>query len=113
VTRRGGLESFAQDGVGSAVHQQPSKHTAFVGEITMTVAVEARKPMHDAHRVAVDGAVDADGHILEPPDLWETYIDPKFRDRALRIRVDEDGLEELFGRVSVWGDAPTRTNQIA
>ena len=31
------------------------------------------------------GAVDADGHILEPPDLWETYLDPSFRDRALRI----------------------------
>ncbi len=39
--------------------------------------------------------MDADGHILEPPDLWENYIDPKFRDRALRIVVDEHGLEEL------------------
>jgi len=26
--------------------------------------------------------VDADGHILEPLDLWEKYMDPKFRDRA-------------------------------
>lgn len=51
--------------------------------------------MHETHRVAVDGAVDADGHILEPPDLWENYIDPKYRDRALRIVVDENGLEEL------------------
>ena len=24
--------------------------------------------------------IDADGHILEPPDLWEQYIDPKFRE---------------------------------
>ena len=30
------------------------------------------KPMHDTHRLPFDGAVDADGHILEPPDLWET-----------------------------------------
>ncbi len=51
--------------------------------------------MHEAHRVAESGAVDADGHILEPPTLWEEYIDPAFRDRALRIRVDENGLEEL------------------
>ena len=29
--------------------------------------------------------VDADGHILEPLDLWEKYMDPKFRDRAPRI----------------------------
>ena len=49
----------------------------------------------DAHRLAFDGAVDADGHILEPPTLWEDYIDPKFRDRALRIVMDDDGLEEL------------------
>src|SRR4029450_11740432 len=41
------------------------------------------------------GAVDADGHILEPPDLWETYIDPPYRDRALRVVLDDDGLEEL------------------
>jgi uncharacterized protein len=61
----------------------------------MTVAVPSVKPLHEAHRVAFEGAVDADGHILEPPDLWETYIDPKFRDRALRIVVDEHGLEEL------------------
>ena len=61
----------------------------------MTVSVPASKPIHEAHRIAEDGAVDADGHILEPPDLWETYIDPAFRDRALRIVVDENGLEEL------------------
>ncbi|WP_162942004.1 amidohydrolase family protein [Desertimonas flava] len=61
----------------------------------MGLTVAARKPMHEAHRVAESGAVDADGHILEPPTLWEEYIDPAFRDRALRIRVDENGLEEL------------------
>lgn len=53
------------------------------------------KPMHQTHPIAFDGAIDADGHVLEPPDLWERYIDPAFRDRALRIVVDERGLEEL------------------
>jgi predicted TIM-barrel fold metal-dependent hydrolase len=53
------------------------------------------KTLHETERLSVDGAVDADGHILEPPDVWETYIDPKYRDRALRIVRDEDGLEEL------------------
>ena len=33
--------------------------------------------------------IDCDGHILEPPDLWEKYIDPKYRDRAMRIRVGD------------------------
>jgi predicted TIM-barrel fold metal-dependent hydrolase len=61
----------------------------------MTVAVAAQKPIHETHRLEVDGAVDADGHILEPPDLWETYLEPKYRDRALRIVLDERGLEEL------------------
>jgi uncharacterized protein len=53
------------------------------------------KPIHQTERLSFAGAVDADGHILEPPDLWETYIDPKYRDRALRIVLDENGLEEL------------------
>jgi hypothetical protein len=39
--------------------------------------------------------IDADGHILEPPDLWEKYIDPKYRERAMRIRVGDDGYEFL------------------
>ena len=39
--------------------------------------------------------IDCDGHILEPPDLWEKYIDPKYRDRAMRIRVGDDGFEYL------------------
>ncbi len=61
----------------------------------MTLTIQAQKPIHAAHPLVHDGAVDADGHILEPPDLWETYIDPQFRDRALRIVIDENGLEEL------------------
>lgn len=39
--------------------------------------------------------IDADGHILEPPDLWEKYLESRYRDRALRIRVAEDGYEYL------------------
>lgn len=48
------------------------------------------------------GTVDADGHILEPPDTWERYIDPEYRDRTIRIRTDADRLEvlELDGRPS-------------
>jgi hypothetical protein len=40
--------------------------------------------------------IDCDGHILEPPDLWETYLEPAYRDRALRIRVGADGFEQLL-----------------
>ena len=51
--------------------------------------------MPETHRLSWDGAVDADGHILEPSDLWENYIDPEFRDVALRVVKDENGLDEL------------------
>jgi len=40
--------------------------------------------------------VDADGHVLEPVDTWQRYIDPQFRERALRVGVDADGFENLF-----------------
>jgi predicted TIM-barrel fold metal-dependent hydrolase len=40
--------------------------------------------------------IDCDGHILEPPDLWERYLEPKYRDRGLRIRVGDDGFEHLL-----------------
>jgi predicted TIM-barrel fold metal-dependent hydrolase len=40
--------------------------------------------------------VDADGHLLEPPDLWLNYIDPPYRDRAIRIDHDEKGWEILL-----------------
>ncbi len=68
----------------------------------MALTVASQKTIHETHQVAEDGAVDADGHILEPPTLWEEYIDPKFRDRALMFKLDEKGLEELWydGKVS-------------
>lgn len=39
--------------------------------------------------------IDADGHILEPPDIWEKYIDPRYRDRAIRVCSSSDGQEYL------------------
>src|SRR5262245_6943452 len=40
--------------------------------------------------------VDADGHVMEPADLWLRYMEPEYRDRALAIKVDADGLESLY-----------------
>ena len=39
--------------------------------------------------------IDADGHILEPLDLWDRYIDPDFRERRPRFVIDENGKERL------------------
>jgi predicted TIM-barrel fold metal-dependent hydrolase len=61
------------------------------------------KTLHATHRLRYEGAVDADGHILEPPDLWERYLEPQYRDRALRFVLDDAGLEglEIGGQLSV------------
>src|SRR2546428_9830160 len=40
--------------------------------------------------------IDCDGNSVEPPDLWETCLEPAYRDRALRIRVGADGFEHLL-----------------
>jgi predicted TIM-barrel fold metal-dependent hydrolase len=40
--------------------------------------------------------VDADGHVLEPLDTWQKYIDPQYRDRALSMELDENGWEVLL-----------------
>ena len=40
--------------------------------------------------------VDADGHVLEPADTWIKYIEPQYRDRAVRIVIDDNGYENLL-----------------
>src|SRR4051812_1795639 len=39
--------------------------------------------------------VDCDSHVMEPADLWQTYLEPEFRDRAIRIERRE-GVEHLI-----------------
>lgn len=53
------------------------------------------RTMPKTTRTSYEGVIDADGHINEPHDLWEKYIDPQFRDRALHIGCDADGRERL------------------
>ena len=44
----------------------------------------------------VYNVIDADGHILEPLDIWDNYMDPKFRDQAPRLVIEnETGKEKL------------------
>ena len=38
--------------------------------------------------------IDCDSHVMEPADLWQRYLEPKYRDRAIRIE-EEDGVEKL------------------
>ena len=40
--------------------------------------------------------VDADGHVLEPPDVWQRYADPAYRERAIRVSRTDDGRDALL-----------------
>ncbi len=50
---------------------------------------------YEIKRFPYPGTIDADGHVLEPPDLWENYLEEKYQARALRIKVDAEGYEYL------------------
>lgn len=50
---------------------------------------------YEIKKFPYSGTIDADGHILEPGDLWETYLEDKFKPRALRIQRDKEGFEYL------------------
>ena len=50
--------------------------------------------MKELPRLRHAGGVDGDGHVLEPPDLWERYLEPRLRPRALRIRAEGDDAQE-------------------
>jgi predicted TIM-barrel fold metal-dependent hydrolase len=57
------------------------------------------------------GVVDADGHVLEPANLWDDYLEAEFRDRSIQLVVNDDGLEVVtvdnapFDRISPGGIA--------
>ena len=39
--------------------------------------------------------IDSDGHICEPPDLWEQYMEPKYREGCPKLVTLENGAEIL------------------
>ncbi|MEE3327670.1 MAG: amidohydrolase family protein [Myxococcota bacterium] len=53
-------------------------------------------------RLDFPNAIDGDGHVLEPVELWNEYLDPAFRSRRPTLTHDEQGREqlEMDGRVS-------------
>jgi hypothetical protein len=67
--------------------------------------------LSDAPRPRV---VDADGHVIEPPQLWGQYLEPRFRRRAPRPQRDENGkfgyvvddVAELAVLVALWARRP-------
>ena len=53
--------------------------------------------------------VDADGHVLEPEDLWQRFLEPQWRDRAL---VAFDNLCAAYAQRITW-EVPEHTNERA
>src|SRR5687767_10995778 len=47
--------------------------------------------------------LDSDIHIIEPPDLWQRYIDPAFRDRAPQGMTEDVGDLRLVHDGQPWG----------
>jgi hypothetical protein len=37
--------------------------------------------------------VSVDDHVVEPPDLFEGHLDPKYMDRAPRVITKDDGTD--------------------
>src|SRR2546425_2536086 len=48
--------------------------------------------------------IDADGHILEPVDIWEKYMDPAFRERAPRLIIGDNDKERLLIEGQILGN---------
>src|SRR5216683_5706780 len=48
--------------------------------------------------------IDADGHILEPVDIWDRYMDPAYRERAPRLIIGDNGKERLLVEGKILGN---------
>jgi len=49
----------------------------------------------DIRKVRYPGAVDADGHVLEDSNLWDHYIEEKYKPYAPRIKRTRQGTQYL------------------
>lgn len=65
----------------------------------MTTASQAPVPAARNHGYYV---IDGDSHVLEPPDLWDEYLEQEYRGRAIRITrslAGRDGASRGIRRV--------------
>jgi hypothetical protein len=91
-TARGGrLTRLTAD---SSARRKTTKWTPLTQEVAdNALLIERRKEGNYMGRTY--HVIDADGHVLEPPDLWDHYLDPAYRDRAPQLFIDTDGKERL------------------
>ena len=57
--------------------------------------------------------LDSDMHVMEPPDLWERYIDSKYKSRAPRGVTSENvrDLRMVYPDGREWARKTTRQNR--
>jgi predicted TIM-barrel fold metal-dependent hydrolase len=68
-------------------------HPETGGHVTTTDSDE-RSPQPDA---AAPWVVDADGHVVEPVDIWERFLPAEFREHAPRLQGFDDLLYAIPG----------------
>jgi predicted TIM-barrel fold metal-dependent hydrolase len=49
---------------------------------------------------------DADGHVCEPPAIWQEYAEPRFRDAVLQVRRLDRPVPEVFAEGARIGGNP-------
>ncbi len=54
--------------------------------------------------------ISSDNHVFEPPDLWTSRIDPKFKGREPRVVRLESGNERWFTD-GIWGEMMASSSQ--
>jgi hypothetical protein len=62
--------------------------------------------MPDGSQIEITNAIDCDGHVLEPITALADCLEEKYRDRAIRIEIDDDGLEHF-----VWNNKRSRAHR--
>jgi hypothetical protein len=45
--------------------------------------------------------IDADGHILEPPDLWARYLENRYKDECIK-KSGSRGQRNSFLYLKIW-----------
>ena len=58
------------------------------------------------HANALPGIIDVDTHVVEPPDLWTSRMNPKWGDQIPRVRWDDKNQDEGWfvgdHRLQIW-----------
>src|SRR5216117_2870102 len=89
-------------GIARFCHETPLTTTARGRTVTMQRPHRRWAMAHRTFKV-----LDSDIHIIEPPDLWQRYIDPAFKDRAPIGLTEDAGDLRLAHDGKPWGRPST------